>query len=235
MRRSGKVVASVLRRIGEVARPGVTTAHLDRVARQMMEESGGEPSFLGYKGFPASICTSINEVVVHGIPGSRKLAAGDILSVDVGVALDGYHADAATTFAIGDIPDTAKRLIDVAKKAFFAGFDQAHCGSRLGDISWAIQDYVESNKFSVVRVFVGHGIGTRMHEAPEIPNYGRPGSGPVLKEGMVLAIEPMVNEKGAGVEILEDGWTAVTADRGLSAHYEHTIAITAEGAKILTE
>lgn len=235
MRRSGEIVASVLKRIGEVARPGVATSHLDKIARRMMKESGGEPSFLGYKGFPASICTSINEVVVHGIPGDRKLSSGDILSVDVGVKLDGYHADAATTFVIGDVPDSAKKLIDVTKDAFFAGLDQARTGNRLGDISWAIQNYVESHNFSVVKVFVGHGIGTQMHEEPEIPNYGRPNSGPLLKEGMVLAIEPMVNEKKAEIEILEDGWTAVTVDGGLSAHYEHTIAITDEGARILTE
>jgi methionyl aminopeptidase len=216
------------------ARPGVTTKELDAIARDEILRRDGYPAFKGYKGFPGNICTSVNEVVVHGIPSERKLKPGDILSLDVGVKFRDYFADAAVTLAIEKISETAAKLLAVTEKALYAGIEKASPGGRLSDISCAIQETAEAAGFGVVRAFVGHGIGMQVHEEPEIPNYGKPDRGPRLEPGMVLALEPMVNAGTFEVEILEDGWTAVTKDRKLSAHFEHTIAIRRKGAEILT-
>ena len=226
IRTAGSIVRSVLDCVRRLARPGVRTLDLDRAAEELIKDMGARSAFKGYRGFPGNICTSVNEEVVHGIPGERRLKDGDILSVDVGVEKDGFYADAAITLEIGDnVSDEARRLIRVTKEALELGIKEAVEGKRLFDISYAIQQYVEKNRYSVVREFVGHGIGRKMHEDPEIPNFGYPGTGPRLKNGMVLAIEPMVNEGGYEIEILNDGWTAVTKDRKLSAHFEHTIVV----------
>lgn len=235
MRRAGKVVAQTHELIKKSIRPGITTLELDRIAEEYILKSGAIPSFKGYNGFPASICASVNEQVVHGFPSSRKLKEGDIISVDIGATLDGFVGDSARTYPVGDIDDEAKRLIEVTRKSFYDGINFAVNGNRLSDISNAIQTTVEKNGFSVVVDFVGHGIGRQMHEDPPIPNYGKPGRGPRLQEGMVLAIEPMVNQGTYEVDTLQDNWTVVTLDGKLSAHYEHTIAITSEGPpEILT-
>ncbi len=231
---AGKVVRTVLREVGKLARPGVATGELDMKAEKLIKQLGSMPAFKGYRGFPGNICTSINEQVVHGIPGSVRLKPCDILSVDVGVKKNGFYADAAFTIEVGRAPDNAKRLVSVTKESLRLGIAEAVKGNRLFDISHAIQKYVEDNGYSIVRDFVGHGIGQKMHEDPEIPNFGKPDTGPRLKKGMVLAIEPMVNEGSFEIEILGDGWTAVTRDRKLSAHFEHTICVTDKEPRILT-
>ncbi|MFA6078993.1 MAG: type I methionyl aminopeptidase [Candidatus Omnitrophota bacterium] len=234
IKEAGKIVAETLDTLKRSAKPGMRTDELDKIARDAIIKRGGIPAFKNYKGFPANICTSINETVVHGIPSARRLEEGDIISIDAGVKYKDYFADAAITVPVGKIAESAGRLIRITEESLAKGIEYAKPGNRLSDISSRIQEYVESNGYSVVRAFVGHGIGTKMHEEPEIPNYGRPGRGPRLEKGMVLAIEPMVNTGTYDVEILEDGWTVVTKDRGLSAHFEHTIAIRDEGAQILT-
>ncbi|NLZ27481.1 MAG: type I methionyl aminopeptidase [Firmicutes bacterium] len=234
MREAGRIVAQVLHAMKGMAVPGVETAELDRRAREIIEEAGAEPAFLGYRGFPASICTSINEELVHGIPGTRKLKEGDILSVDAGARFQGYYGDAAVTLPVGKISKAARRLVKVTEEALEKAIEQMRIGNYLSDVSHAIQSYVESFRFSVVRNYVGHGIGTRMHEPPEVPNFGFPGKGPRLREGMVLAIEPMVNIGSWEVEVLADQWTVVTADRSLCAHFEHSVAVTSAGPEILT-
>lgn len=235
MRKAGKILADTMERLKKAAKPGVKTIELDSIAREEILNKGAYPAFKGYKGYPGNICTSINEVVVHGIPSSRKLKEGDILSIDVGVKLRDYFADAAITIGIGQINPDARKLIDTAREALYLGIKNCIEGKRISDISNSIQKYTEREGFSVVRAFVGHGIGTRIHEEPEIPNYGRPGTGPRIENGMVLAIEPMINAGTYDVEILEDGWTAVTKDRRLSAHFEHTVAVGPGGPVILTE
>lgn len=234
MREAGKIVAQVLSIMKDSVVPGITTAQLDSKAEKLIRAAGGEPAFLGYRGFPGSICASINEELVHGIPGLRRLKEGDIISIDVGVRYKGYYGDAAVTFSVGKVPESTKRLMKVTKDSLDIAIENMQKGNRLSDISHAVQSYVEKNSYSVVRNYVGHGIGCRMHEAPEIPNFGSPGKGPRLREGMVFAIEPMVNAGSWEVEVLSDQWTVVTKDRSLCAHYEHTVALTAEGPEILT-
>ena len=234
IRKAGAIVAQALDTLRKRARIGVTTAKLDAIAADVILSAGGIPAFKGYRGYPANICTSVNEEVVHGIPSPRKLKDGDILSVDVGVKLGDYFADAALTVGIGRVSDEAAKLMRATHDSLQRGIELAKPGNRLSDISWAIQETVESRGFSVVKAFVGHGIGTKIHEEPEIPNFGKPGKGARLEAGMVLALEPMVNAGTYEVEVLEDGWTAVTKDRSLSAHFEHTIAITDSGAQVLT-
>lgn len=230
-----RIVSNVLEFLGAKIKPGITTLELDNLAGDYIAQSGAVSAFKGYKGFPANICTSVNDVIVHGIPGRQAVKDGDIISVDVGVKLNGYYADAAITFPVGKISAEAKRLLAVAEGALYEGIAKASPNNRLYDISGAIQKYVESNGFSVVREFVGHGIGSEMHEDPQIPNFGEAGAGPRLKPGMVFAIEPMVNSGTYKAEILEDGWTAVTRDGKLSAHFEHTIYIGESGPEILTK
>jgi methionyl aminopeptidase len=234
MARAGRIVADTLALIGEHARPGVTTADLDQLAEEFIAGQGGYPTFKGYRGYPAATCISPNAMIVHGIPGPYQLAEGDILSVDVGVTLDGFVADSAYTFAIGEVSADAERLLDVGQAALNAGIEQCAVGNRLSDISHAVQQVTEAAGFSVVRTLVGHGVGRSMHEDPQIPNYGQPGRGPLLAEGMTLAIEPMVNLGRPAVRVLADGWTAVTKDGSLSAHFEHTVAVTKAGPLVLT-
>lgn len=234
MRRAGQVVGKLLSVLPEAVRPGVTTLELDELARETIRRFGAEPAFKGYRGFPAHICTSVNEEVVHGIPSRRRLQEGDIVGLDVGAVLEGYYADAAITVPVGRVSEKAVRLMEVTEQALAAGIAMAVEGRRLSDISHAVQKAVEGAGYSVVRDFVGHGIGTQLHEPPQIPNYGAPGYGPTLQSGMVLAIEPMVNQGKPEVKVLEDGWTAVTADGTLSAHFEHTVAVTGESPEILT-
>ncbi|TET53214.1 MAG: type I methionyl aminopeptidase [Actinobacteria bacterium] len=235
MREAGRIIAGVLHEVKTFSKAGKTTKQLDDLARKLIKKEKAEPAFLGYKGYPASICTSINEQVVHGIPGEVVLKDGELLSVDIGVKYKGYFADAAVTVPIGEVSENAKALVEVAKKALDDAKDKAVVGNHLYDISAAIQKRAEDNGFSVVRDFVGHGIGQKMHEDPQIPNFGERGTGPILKEGMVLAIEPMVNQGKSEVKVLEDKWTVVTADKKLSAHFEHTIAVTSDGPQILTK
>jgi methionyl aminopeptidase len=232
---AGRVVAEILQAVKERLVPGVTTQELDELAHRHCLKKKVAPAFKGYHGYPYSLCVSVNEEVVHGFPSSRKLAAGDIVSIDFGVCCEGYYGDAALTEAIGAVPPLAEKLIRVTRESLFLGLDRVKAGNRLGDVSEAIQTHVENQGFSVVRHFVGHGIGKALHEDPQIPNFGVAGRGPVLKPGMVLAIEPMVNAGGSEVEILSDGWTAVTKDRSLSAHFEHTVAVTENGCRILSE
>lgn len=234
MRQAGKIVAEVHGLIKNMIRPGITTLELDQAAEEHIRTRGGEPAFKGYGGFPASICSSVNHQVVHGIPGNVQLVEGDIISIDTGVQLNGYYADAAKTFPVGTISTQAQRLIDITRQSFYEGIKFAREGQRLSDISHAIQECAENAGFSVVRNYVGHGIGTAMHEEPQIPNYGQPGKGPRLKAGMVLAIEPMINEGTYHVKVLSDGWTVITMDGKKSAHYEHTLAITDGDPEILT-
>ncbi|MFV9568489.1 type I methionyl aminopeptidase [Thermoanaerobacter mathranii] len=234
MRIAGKVIANLFEVLEKAIKPGVTTLELDRIAEEFIIKNGCKPAFKGLYGFPASICTSINEEVVHGIPSLRKLKEGDIISIDLGASYKGYNADAARTFSVGEISEEAQKLIEVTKNSFFEGIKYAKEGNRLSDISHAIQTYVESYGFSVVREYVGHGIGLKMHEDPQVPNFGPPGRGPRLKKGMCLAIEPMVNTGHYIVKTLENNWTVVTADGGLSAHYENTIVITEGEPEILT-
>lgn len=231
---SSRIVADTLALIGEEIRPGITTRRLDHLAEDYIRSCDAQPAFKGYNGFPATICTSIDEEVVHGIPGKRELREGEIIGIDVGVLKDGYYGDAAYTFAVGRVDETRQSLMNVTEESLYIGIEQARSGNHLSDIGHAIQTYVESQGFSVVRTLVGHGIGTQLHEAPEVPNYGDPGRGPLLKTGMCLAIEPMVNAGTFEVEPLADGWTIVTKDHKPSAHYEHTIAITDNDPLILS-
>jgi len=235
IRRSNQIVAKILEELGSMIRSGVRTRDLDEHAEARTREMGAIPAFKGYRDFPSSLCTSINEEIVHGIPSSRALREGDIISLDFGVLYEGYYGDAAVTFPVGEITPRAKKLIQAAKDAFHKGLNKAKVGNRLSDISHAIQSYVEAQGFSVIRSFVGHGIGLSLHEEPQIPNFGLPGKGPKIKPGMVFALEPMIAMGDWNVEILEDNWTAITRDKSLSAHYEHTVAITEEGAEILSE
>ncbi|MBM3250079.1 MAG: type I methionyl aminopeptidase [Candidatus Omnitrophica bacterium] len=231
---SGAICGRVLKKLGEACRAGVKTAALDSLAQELIRKAGAIPAFKGYKGFPANVCISVNEEIVHGIPSERLLREGDIVGLDLGVNMDGFFTDAAITVAVGVISAEKAKLIQVAREALKAGIKEARPGNNLSDISHSIQSHVERNGFSVVRQFVGHGIGRALHEEPEIPNFGRAHQGPVLKSGMVLAIEPMVNAGTWESEILENGWTAVTRDRLPSAHFEHTVAVTEKGARILT-
>ncbi|MDW7671093.1 MAG: type I methionyl aminopeptidase [Bacillota bacterium] len=234
MRQAGIIVAEIHELMKGLVRPGITTFELDQAAERLIRARGSIPAFKGYGGFPASICSSVNHQVVHGIPGLVQLLEGDIISIDTGVQLNGYFADAAKTYPVGKISTQAQQLIDITRQSFYEGIQFAREGQRLSDVSHAIQQCAEAAGFSVVRNYVGHGIGTAMHEDPQIPNYGQPGKGPRLKAGMVLAIEPMINEGAYQVKVLSDGWTVVTSDGKMSAHYEHTIAITDGDPEILT-
>ena len=235
MQEGGRCVAKVLQRMKEVVKPGITTMDIAEEADRLARSLNVVPAFKGYNGYPAVICTSVNEEVVHGIPSrNRVLVDGDIVGLDFGALHNGFYADAAVTFSVGETPPETLRLLDVTQDALFIGIEAALVGNRIGDISHAVQSYVESNGFSVVKVFVGHGIGRNLHEEPQVPNYGESKGGIRLKKGMTLAIEPMVNAGSDGVHVLDDGWTAVTSDGSLSAHFEHTIAVTDSGPKILT-
>ncbi len=234
LERANELVLRVLDAVERMVAPGVTTWALDRVAEDLTLNAGAKPAFKGYRGFPSSLCTSINEEVVHGIPSrKRELKEGDIISLDFGVLMDGYYGDSARTVPVGRVDPEARRLLDVTSGALEKGIAAATRGSRLSDIGHAIQRHVEEAGFSVVREFVGHGIGSSLHEDPQVPNYGTPGTGPVLREGLVLALEPMVNQGSPEVRVLPDGWTAVTIDGGLSAHFERCLAITSAGARVL--
>lgn len=233
--RACKIVAQVLRDLREIVKPGVTTKDIEIFVEKKIAEKGAIPAFKGYRNYPSSVCTSVNDQVVHGIPSNLRLKDGDILSIDLGVYLDGFYGDGAVTLPVGRISPAAERLLKVTEEALYKGIEKARPGNRVSDVSSSIQRYVESHGYSVVRTFVGHGIGRSLHEEPQVPNYGNPGHGPRLREGMTLAIEPMVNEGTYEVKILDDGWTAVTADGSLSAHYEHTIVITKNSARILTK
>ncbi|RKD22683.1 type I methionyl aminopeptidase [Ammoniphilus oxalaticus] len=235
MREAGRIVALTHQELAKWIRPGITTQELDQIADRFIRSHHAIPSFKGYGGFSGSICTSVNEELVHGIPGSRVLEDGDIISLDIGADFQGYHGDSAWTYAVGAISEEAKRLMDVTEQSLFKGLEQAKPGARLSDVSHAIQAYVEAEGYSIVREYVGHGIGKNLHEDPQIPNYGPPGRGPRLQPGMALAIEPMVNAGERYVRTLEDNWTVVTVDRSLCAHYEHTVAITEDGCEILTK
>ncbi|GBD95263.1 MAG TPA: type I methionyl aminopeptidase [Nitrospirae bacterium] len=235
MAESCRIVAEVLEGIKRNIAPGVATKELDEFAESFILSKGAQPAFKGYRGYPASVCTSINEQVVHGIPSSAKLRNGDIISLDIGVCYKGFYGDAAVTVPVGSVDNQAMKLLSVTEKALETGLEKSVAGNRLSDVSFAIQEYVESEGFSVVRNFVGHGIGRELHEEPQVPNFGKPGEGPRLLPGMTLAIEPMVNAGNWEVVILNDGWTAVTKDKSLSAHFEHTVAITKNGLEILTK
>jgi len=234
MARAGRIVADTIALIGEHARPGVTTAELDELADEYIAGQGGYPTFKGYRGYPAATCLSPNSMIVHGVPGPYELTDGDVLSVDVGVTLDGFVADSAYTFAIGEISADAERLLEVGQAALAAAIEQCLVGHRLSDISHAVQLVTEAAGFSVVRSLVGHGVGRSMHEDPQIPNYGQPGRGPLLGEGMTFAIEPMITAGGADIVVHDDEWSISTADGTLSAHFEHTVAVTEAGPRILT-
>lgn len=234
IRESGKIVNSAFKKIERYLRPGITTRKLDVIVAQLISSQKANSAFLGYHGFPGNICISVNEEVVHGIPGERVLAEGDIVSIDIGVERDGYYGDAARTFPIGRVNRKCLKLIDTARRSLAEGIAQARPGNRLGDVSHAVQSVVEREGFSVIRQYVGHGIGRQMHEEPQIANFGPPDQGPELNPGMVLAIEPMIAEGSYEVEVLGDGWTVVTVDRKPAAHFEHTVAITEKGPVILT-
>ena len=235
MREAGRISAKALQLVGEAVEPGVSTYDLDKVAYDYIKSQGATPGFLNYSGFPASACISINNEVIHGIPSKRRLVhAGDIVSVDLGAVFEGYNGDNAATFAAGDVSPEAERLMAVTEESLYEGIKMAQVGGRIGDIGAAIQGYVQARGYSVVRQFVGHGVGASLHEAPEVPNYGHSGHGVRLMAGMTLAIEPMINQKGPEVITRPDGWTVVTADGGLSAHFEHSVAITGDGPVILT-
>jgi|TARA_B100000315_G_scaffold232794_1_gene245340 methionyl aminopeptidase len=234
MRAANQIVAGVLQELQTMAAPGVATADLDAAVEARVLAAGATPAFKGYRGYPASLCASINDEVVHGIPSPRELVQGDIVSLDVGVLLEGFYGDSALTVAVGEISDEAETLLRVTEEALELGIAEVRVGSRVSDIGHAVQRHVEAQGLSVVREFVGHGIGSKLHEEPQIPNYGEPGRGPRLAEGMVLAIEPMVNVGKPAVRVLDDGWTAVTRDGSLSAHFEHTVAVTADGPEVLT-
>ena len=235
MRRAGKITAAARALARDMVKPGVTTAQIDKAVFQFIKEQGAIPSFLHYNGYPASVCVSVNDEIIHGIPGKRVLREGDIVSVDVGAFIGGFHGDCAGTYPCGEVSDEAMRLIRVTQESFFQGIQYAREGYRLSDISAAVQAYVEANGFSVVREYVGHGIGRRMHEPPEVPNFGNPGHGPRLLRGMTLAVEPMVNAGSAAIRQMPDGWTVKTADGKNAAHYENTILITAGEPELLTD
>ena len=236
MREAGRISAMAVKVAGEAVEPGVSTWEIDRVARKYIESQGAVPSFLGYGGFPASACISVNNVVIHGIPSKHQIVkAGDIVSIDIGAIYEGYNGDNAYTFPCGDISPEAQRLLDATRESLYEGIAQAKAGNRLGDIGSAVQRYVEARGYSVVRDFVGHGVGAKLHEDPSVPNYGTPGRGVRLLPGMTIAIEPMVNQGGHKVQVQKDGWTTVTRDGKLSAHFEHTVAITPDGPVILTK
>ena len=234
LRRSGKMARGLLGELQERVQPGVSTIELEKYIERRITQLGARPAFKGYRGYPCCLCASVNSEVIHGIPSERSLEKGDILSLDLGVVLDGYYGDSAITVPVGEIPESAQRLLRVTQEALQLAIDKARLGNRLGDISATVQRYVEDNGYSVVREFVGHGIGRQLHEEPQIPNFGKPGHGPVLKQGMVLAIEPMVNAGGPAVRVLADNWTAVTADGALSAHFEHMVAVSRNGPDVLT-
>lgn len=235
MRASNAIVAEVIQQIAAMVGPGVRTLDLDRCAEEIARKKGARPAFKGYRGYPFSLCTSVNKEVVHGMPSERSLAEGDIISLDFGIFYDGYYGDAAVTVPVGNITASAERLIETTEESLHLGIEKARVGNRLGDISSVIQDHVEANGFSVVRDFVGHGIGKNLHEDPQVPNYGFRGRGVELRAGMVLAIEPMVNEGVYQVQVLKDGWTVVTSDGKLSAHFEHSVAVTENGPVILSK
>jgi methionyl aminopeptidase len=235
MAAAGAIAADTIAHVGEQLEPGITTGELDRIADEVIRSRGGTPTSQGYRGYPAAICISPNAMVVHGIPGAYEVADGDLITIDVGVTLDGYIADSAYTFAVGEVGDEAQRLLDTGREALVAGIAQARPGNRIGDISAAVQKHVEGAGFSVVRSLVGHGVGRFYHEDPHIPNFGQPGRGPLLAEGMTLAIEPMITAGGPEVFVHEDEWSISTEDGSLAAHFEHTVAITATGPQILTE
>ena len=235
MRAAGRISQRALHLAGEAVEPGVTTAEIDGIVRKYIEGQGATPSFLGYGGFPASACISVNNVVIHGIPSEKRvLRQGDIVSIDIGAYYNGFHGDNAWTFACGDISEDAQRLLKTTEEALFEGINAAVAGARIGDIGYAVQKYVELRSYSVVRDFVGHGVGAKLHEDPSVPNYGVPGKGALLRPGMAIAIEPMVNMGSHKVRVLKDKWTTVTVDGKLSAHFEHTLAITPDGPVILT-
>ena len=234
MRRAGRITAQARALAGSMVKPGVTTKEIDKAVRDFIKSRGAKPSFLGYGGFPGSACISVNDEVIHGIPGSRTLQEGDIVSIDVGAFIDGFHGDCAATFPCGKVSDEALRLIAVTRQSFWEGIKFARPGYRVSDISHAVQQYVEANGFSVVREYVGHGVGAKLHEPPEIPNYGPAGHGARLQPGMTLAVEPMVNAGDKAIYVLKDGWTVKTKDGALSAHYENSILITEEEAEVLT-
>ncbi|TKJ33282.1 type I methionyl aminopeptidase [bacterium (candidate division B38) B3_B38] len=235
MRQSGRLVALILSQLNKIITPGVTTLELDQWTEDFIRRHGATPAFKGYRGYPSTICASVNHQVVHTIPSREKLKEGDIISIDVGVKLNGYCGDAAATFPVGIVSSAAIRLMEVTQHCLYKGIEQALAGNRIGDISYAVQAMAEANGFSVVREYTGHGIGRNMHEEPQVPHFGLPHTGPRLREGMVLAIEPMVNSGAYQVEVLSDGWTVITKDRSLSAQFEHTVAITAEGPDILSK
>ncbi len=235
MRQAGSLLVRITDKLRGFIKAGISTLEIDRIAEELILKEGARPAFKGYLGFPASVCACLNEEVVHGIPSERRIKEGDILKLDIGINRNGYFSDYAFTLAIGNIEGRVKKLLEATKRALDLGVAQALPERHLSDISWAIQSYIEAQGFSVVRDFVGHGIGLKMHEPPEIPNFGRPGKGAILKEGMVLAIEPMVNMGGWEVKISDNGWTALTKDRLQSAHFEHTVAVTKDGPEILTK
>ena len=234
MRRAGKITAAARALAGDMVKPGVTTREIDKAVYQFIKSQGAEPSFLHYNGYPAGVCISVNDEVIHGIPGKRVLREGDVVSVDVGAYIGGFHGDCAATYACGSISDEARRLIDVTRQSFFEGIRYAREGFRISDIGHAVQEYVEANGFSVVREYVGHGVGREMHEAPEVPNYGAPGHGPKLLRGMTIAVEPMVGAGAAEIRQMPDGWTVKTADGKYAAHYENTVLITSGEPELLT-
>ena len=234
MRQAGLIVAAVLKELAAMVEPGITTRDLDRVAEQRIRAAGAVPTFKGYYGYPASICTSINEEVVHGIPGNKRLREGDIIGIDCGATYQGYVGDSAVTVPVGKTDEKVLRLLEATRQSLFAAIDKCRVGNRLGDVGNAVQAYVEPLGYSVVRNYCGHGVGRAMHEEPQVPNYGQPGKGKPLQEGLVIAIEPMVNLGKHDVKVLSDGWTVVTLDGKPSAHFEHTVAITANGPQILT-
>ena len=234
MRRAGQVVAGMLERLTTLVRPGLKTKALDDAARTYLREAKAKPAFLGYRGYPACVCVSVNEEVVHGIPGEREIRSGDVVSIDAGAVVDGFFGDAATTVIVGDVDEHLRQLVRVTEESLAAGIAKAQPGNRLSDISYAVQRVIDAASFGIVRDFVGHGIGRAMHEDPAVPNYGAPNLGPRLRAGMVIAIEPMVTLGDYAVEVLSDGWTAVTRDRSMAAHFEHTVAILESGPEILT-
>jgi methionyl aminopeptidase len=234
VRKSSLLVGKTLAEVAKFIQPGVTTSELDKVAEQFIRDNGGVPSFKGYNGFPASLCVSVNSVVVHGIPGAKELQEGDIVSVDCGVFMNGFHGDSAYTFTVGNVKPEVLRLLEITRECLDKGIEMAISGRRLGDISYIIQEHAESNGYSVVRELVGHGVGRNLHEAPEVPNYGKRGSGPLLKEGLVIAIEPMINLGKRAVKTERDGWTIRTLDNMPSAHFEHTVAIMEGKADVLS-
>lgn len=234
MREAGRILAQVMRKVQQAVKPGIATIELDRLAEELIIEKKTKPAFKGYNGYPSALCISVNEQVVHGIPGQRRLKDGDIVSLDLGLCYQGFFSDMAVTVPVGRIDPKARRLIDTTRQALNEGIKQAVCGNHLSDVSWAVQRHAEQNGFAVVRQFVGHGIGSRLHEEPEVANFGQAHRGPVLRNGMVLAIEPMINAGSWECVVLEDGWTALTKDGELSAHFEHTVAVTEAGPQILT-